>query len=337
VKFADFWYVVALSDKLKRDQVIHRRVLDERLVIFRAQDGHPVALQDRCLHRHSPLSKGWMEQGRLRCPYHGWLYDAEGTVVHVPSEGGRPAHLARCAVVYQTLEQDGYVYVCLSHTSEFKPFVMPYYRELGWKTVRVINRFDNTVTNCAENFIDVPHTAFVHPGIFRKAKQQFVKMTVSRQQGTAIVQYQNETTNLGWYSRFLNREGEPIQHTDRFYMPNVTSVEYNMGKHRRLFITSQSIPETEHSTLVYTDITYNYGIWNKLAHPFVYWTAQRIIAQDVEILNAQAEIIAQYGEKFSNSSVDIIHVFVESIRAAIANGEDPRQLPDKTVEIEFWV
>jgi phenylpropionate dioxygenase-like ring-hydroxylating dioxygenase large terminal subunit len=337
VKFADFWYVVAFTQQLRPKQVISRQVLGERLAIFRGQDGRPVALQDRCLHRHSPLSKGQVEQGQLRCPYHGWLYNGEGTVVHVPSEGNRPPHLARCAVAYPTLEQDGYVYVCLSHHSEFEPFAMPHYRESGWETVRVINRFKNTVTNCVENFIDVPHTAFVHPGIFRKPQQQQVKMIVSRQQGTATVQYQNETMNLGWYSRFLNQQGEPIQHIDRFYMPNITSVEYNMGQHRRLFITSQSIPETEDSTLVYTDVTYNYGIWNQLARPFVYWTAQRIIRQDIEILNAQAETVADYGEKFSNTSVDVIHSFVESIRAAIAKGQDPRQLPDQTVEVEFWV
>ena len=110
-----------------------------------------------------------------------------------------------------------------------------------------------------------------------------------------------------------------------------------MGLHRRLFITSQSIPETENSTLVYTDVTYNYGIWNKMARPFVRWTAQHIIRQDIKILDIQEEAIAKYGSHFTNTPADTIHVFVESIRNKIAAGEDPRNLPEQSVEITFWV
>jgi len=104
-----------------------------------------------------------------------------------------------------------------------------------------------------------------------------------------------------------------------------------------LFITSQSIPETENSTLVYTDVTYNYGIWNKLARPFVRWTAQHIIQQDVKILGIQGEAIAKYGTKFYHTPADTIHVFVESIRDAIASGKDPRQLPNQSVKVTFFV
>ena len=125
--------------------------------------------------------------------------------------------------------------------------------------------------------------------------------------------YRNENSNLGWYSRFLNLQGAEIKHSDRFYMPNITSVEYKMAHNRHLFITSQSIPETDNSTLVYTDVTYNYGIWNKLARPFVRWTAQHIIQPRRENFGYSGEAIAKYGTQFYNTPADTIHVFVESI------------------------
>jgi phenylpropionate dioxygenase-like ring-hydroxylating dioxygenase large terminal subunit len=162
-------------------------------------------------------------------------------------------------------------------------------------------------------------------------------MTVERKDGSVVVEYQNETTNLGWYASFLNSQGTKIEHIDRFYMPNITSVEYKMGKNRRLLITSQSIPETDNTTLVYTDVTYNYGIWNWFARPFVWWTAQHIIGQDVKILGIQGEAIAKYGTKFQNTPADTIHVFVESIRDAIAAGKDPRSLSHQSVKVTFWV
>ncbi|MEM8615127.1 MAG: aromatic ring-hydroxylating dioxygenase subunit alpha, partial [Cyanobacteria bacterium P01_H01_bin.105] len=167
--------------------------------------------------------------------------------------------------------------------------------------------------------------------------QQQLAMTVKRHQGTVTATYRNETNNLGWSRWFLNPKGYEIYHQDAFYMPNVTSVEYSIGPHRRCFITSQSIPETENSTLVYTDVTFNYGIWNKLAKPLVKWTAQRIIDQDIVALKVQGDAIAKYGTHFHHTPVDIIHIFVESIQAAIVAGKDPRTLSEKSAEVTFWV
>ncbi len=339
MKFTDFWYVVALSNQLKPDRVLSCTVLDEWLAVFRDERGQPVALRDRCAHRNSRLSTGKVCQGRLQCPYHGWIYDSEGKVVAIPAEGDNFQDSAfRCTPRYDTCERDGYVYVRLATpTTEFDPFPMPYYGEPQWETVRVINRFRNNVTNCAENFIDIPHTAFVHPGIFRTTRHQQIAMTVERKQGSVFVEYENENTNLGWYARFLNPSGDRIQHTDSFHMPNITSVEYNLGRDRRIFITSQSVPESHDSTLVYTDVTYNYGIWNQIARPFIYWTAQHIINQDIKILGIQQDAIDKYGQQFMHTPADTIHVFVESIRKAIENGEDPRILPDRSVKVDFWV
>jgi hypothetical protein len=89
--------------------------------------------------------------------------------------------------------------------------------------------------------------------------------------------------------------------------------------------------------LVYTDLTYNYGIWNGLARPIIRRQAQTIINQDIEILANQMAVIKKYGARFTNTDADVIHVLIESIRAALERGEDPRHLPDKRVDIEFWV
>lgn len=224
-----------------------------------------------------------------------------------------------------------------NNSEEFAPFPMPYYNQPGWETVRVINRFRNNVTNCVENFIDIPHTASVHPGVFRTPCASKLEMTLTRRNGSVIAEYHNETTNLGWFTRFLNHQGKEIRHIDSFHMPNITSVEYDMGTHRRLFITSQSIPLSANSTLVYTDVTFNYGIWNKLARFFVRWTAQHIIHQDVAALSIQWDAIEKYGANFANTPADTIHIFVESIRNKIEEGEDPRIISEKFVEINFLV
>ncbi len=336
--FADYWYIVAESHELIAGAVLARKVLGEWIAVFRDAEGKPAALRDRCMHRASRLSLGKVSQGCLRCPYHGWLYRGDGSVAEVPAEGPSQREVAgRRTRRYASREQDGYVYVRLAEAPavETEPFSMPHWGEAGWGRVRLQNRFRNTVTNCVENFIDVPHTVFVHPGIFRTARGQPIAATITREGGVVTVTYAGETDNLGWFSWFLNPTKAPIVHTDQFFMPNVTHVRYGMGPRRTFLITSQSVPLEDDETLVYTDLSYDYGWFTPLAAPIVRWQSQAVIDQDIVALGQQMEVIRKYGDAFANTPADLVHVLVESLRAAIAKGEDPRALPVRTHAVTF--
>ena len=52
-------------------------------------DGEVVAFADRCPHRLAPLSIGTICGTTLQCAYHGWMFDASGAVVEIPSLGRR--------------------------------------------------------------------------------------------------------------------------------------------------------------------------------------------------------------------------------------------------------
>jgi phenylpropionate dioxygenase-like ring-hydroxylating dioxygenase large terminal subunit len=338
--YGNFWYALADARDLGRDAVVGAQVLGQPLAVFRDETGKAVALEDRCLHRAAPLSMGRVRDGRLQCAYHGWTYAGPGCVVRVPSEGpGRSGRPKRCAKTFATLEVDDYVYVRLGDAAadELPPFRIPHYRAPGWAAIRLKNYFANNVTNCVENFVDIPHTAFVHPRIFRVTRDERLTAQVERRGGSVTVNYRNERANLGAFSWFLNPRRREIRHTDAFHMPNVTSVDYDFGPRRRFVITSQSIPLDDERTLVYTDLTYNYGAWNRLARPVIRRQAQAIIDQDIEILNRQMATIKKCGAQFSNTAADVIHVMIETIRGELAAGRDPRRLPDQTHEIEFWV
>ena len=51
------WYVAAWSREVGR-HLLARRLLDEPVVLYRRNDGTPVALLDRCAHKLAPLSMG---------------------------------------------------------------------------------------------------------------------------------------------------------------------------------------------------------------------------------------------------------------------------------------
>lgn len=341
-----YWYVVAESRELTGDAVLARKVLDEWLVIFRGADGSPAALRDRCMHRHAPLSQGKLRDGCLQCPYHGWTYDAEGVVVAVPAEGERFRRLERRrAPTFATREQDGFVYVRLASDGPeaLEPFPMPFWGDPRWRHIRLVNTFENSVTNCAENFIDVPHTVFVHPGIFRTSYGQKITADIRRAKGSVRVDYRGERSNLGWFKRFLNPGDEQIGHRDSFHAPNVTEVEYVFGPTRRLFIISQSVPEEALRTRVYTTLSYNFGLFsrsrllNSVVKRVLAFQGQAVIDQDLKALADQGRTIEKYGVDFQNSSADAIHVLVESLQEAIAAGVDPRTLPEKRARVEFII
>lgn len=340
ISFRHYWYVVCRADELKPGRAIQRTLLDEWIALFRDEQGQAVALQDRCPHRNYKLSEGRVRQGRLQCPYHGWTFDASGEVVAIPSEGEDFRRLkSRCAKRFETLELDDFVYVRLERHPDVDapPFRLPHYRQPGYKTVRLFNIFHNDVTNCAENYVDVPHTVFVHDKIFRVSRGEKVQATVTRKDGSVVVEYRNETDNMGWFSWFLNPTKQPIVHRDAFHSPNVTSVEYLFSPGKSFYISSHCTPVSERETWVYTDLTFQFGFFNLFAGPIVRYQGQSVIDQDIVALNTQMEVIQKYGVSFSHARADIVHIFIESLRHAIAKGENPRALSPQVKDFDFWI
>ncbi len=336
-----YWYIVGESSELAKDKLLACQVLDEWLVCYRDENGNAVIAQDRCLHRCARLSGGAVQQGKLTCGYHGWVYGKGGRVESMPSESDNShvAGRALSAKTYRALEQDGYVYVCLAPGSKTpdipRPLVNP---NRGYRGhVRLRNDFKNSLANCVENYIDVPHTAYVHHGIFRKPVGHALRTTVTRKNGEVHIAYLGETFNLGSFSWFLNPHGKEVVHTDHFYAPNITSVHYQLPCGFQYSITSHSVPMSGMETRVHTDIDYDFGFWT----PFVGWLvrkqAQTVIGQDIAILNQQADTILKYGERFCSTSADAIHTLIGEIIESLKQGMDPAELSVEEREIVFRV
>jgi phthalate 4,5-dioxygenase len=82
-----YWQPVALCEELPRGGPPKEvRLLGENLVLFRDDRGRPGLLGIHCSHRGADLSYGRVEDGGLRCIYHGWLYDVHGRCIEQPAE-----------------------------------------------------------------------------------------------------------------------------------------------------------------------------------------------------------------------------------------------------------
>ena len=79
------WYIAAMSDEIGRS-LLQRWILDEPVVMYRTEDGGPVALRDVCPHRSMPLSMGELLGDQLRCGYHGLVFAPDGRCTHIPAQ-----------------------------------------------------------------------------------------------------------------------------------------------------------------------------------------------------------------------------------------------------------
>ena len=340
----EHWYVAALSRQVTGKRPFASTVMEEPLVLFRGADGRATALRDRCLHRNAALSGGDVFDGCIGCPYHGWTYDASGACVAVPSEGPatRP-RVGRRVDRFPTAEQDGLVWVYMGPADAAfaapPPYRFPRAAEAGWSSYMMLTAFDGDVTDLVENFMDVPHTAFVHSGWFRRAgTAKPAEVTVERTRDAVHVEYFQPDDSIGFSRRLLNPDRKPMTHTDRFFMPNVTRVDYMWGERRGFVISSQITPVTPDRALVYTWIAFRFGVLNPVARLLLPAYTRVVIDQDVRIMANQTANLRRFGgRRFHGTAADVIHRAIESLRDhALAGGRGPAPEPFQT-RAAFWM
>src|SRR6266545_3767693 len=82
-----YWLPAGLSREIPEGGApLPVRLLGEDLVLFRDERGRPGLLGLHCSHRGADLSYGRLEDGGIRCIYHGWLYDRHGRCIDQPGE-----------------------------------------------------------------------------------------------------------------------------------------------------------------------------------------------------------------------------------------------------------
>lgn len=81
-----FWQPVFRAEDLSPGQAIPIGVMSENFTLYRGQGGTPHLVSNRCAHRGTQLSTGWVEEDTIRCRYHGWRYDGSGQCVEQPGE-----------------------------------------------------------------------------------------------------------------------------------------------------------------------------------------------------------------------------------------------------------
>ena len=106
------WFPVARSDEVA-EKPIAARLLDVDVVVYRTGAMARVA-RDLCSHRGAALSRGWVEDDTIVCPYHGFHYAPDGRCTLVPAHPELPISPKLRIVTFPTVERFGLIWCTLN-------------------------------------------------------------------------------------------------------------------------------------------------------------------------------------------------------------------------------
>ena len=161
----DYWIPALLSSEIESDGApLRLKLLGEELLAFRDSAGVPAIVEPFCPHRRAPLFYGRNEESGLRCVYHGWKFDVNGSCRDMPSEPADSLFREKVRLpAYRCRELNGIIWAYMGNRS-----VPPELPAIEWAHLvepqRLVTKRvqENNWIQALEGGIDPGHSAFLH-------------------------------------------------------------------------------------------------------------------------------------------------------------------------------
>jgi phthalate 4,5-dioxygenase oxygenase subunit len=160
------WLPACMSEEVAEPDgtPVRARLVGEDLVLFRDSKGRLGALDEHCPHRRASLAFGRNEECGLRCLYHGWKIDVDGTILETASEpeGSRLKETMRHKA-YPVREGGGFVWVWLGARETMRPWEPPAWAPTSSTRISIVKM--HVACNWAqvlEGSIDSAHSSSLH-------------------------------------------------------------------------------------------------------------------------------------------------------------------------------
>jgi phenylpropionate dioxygenase-like ring-hydroxylating dioxygenase large terminal subunit len=340
-----WWYPVARSSELRR-RPLAVTLMETPLVVYRGAGGAPAVLVDRCAHRNYPLSLGRVGgDGALECGYHGWCYDGGGQCVRVPGLRGAATRAdTRRVASHAVVEQDGIVWAWGEPDAEptGRPFALPRLDGRGAGEVVLRRDLGCTLHAALENALDVPHTAFLHRGLFRGGTPRPITAVRRPLPDGVEVQYLGEPVGMGPI-RLRDGSGRTFDHWDRFFLPSIAQIEYVVAGWFRIVNTIVHLPLSPFATRAWFVVRFQSRLPAAIVRPAVVQQGRQILRQDARALARQTERTRSFGgERYASTELDLLgnaiwHLLRHAERAERPDGGDgapAAEVSERTVVFE---
>lgn len=166
-----YWHPVYIASELD-EQPRLIKVLGEELVVFRDQGGQYGLVHKKCPHRRASLEYGQCVKQGIRCCYHGWVFDVDGTILDIPGEPEGSEDVARTKAnlrlgAYPVKEFKGLLFAYLGPPEELPEF--PLYDSYSIPDMTMTPykvHFKCNWIQVLDAIVDPVHTAFLHQSQF---------------------------------------------------------------------------------------------------------------------------------------------------------------------------
>jgi len=244
------WYVILESKELKKNKPLKIKRFNEQLSIWRNEKNEVCCIADKCCHRGVSLACGKIIDGKLECPFHGFLYDASGRVSMIPANGKNKIVPETMMVMsYKTFEAYGLIWLWWGNLNHIKdePF---FFKELaGFSYSSFKDHWHVHYSRAIENQLDVVHLPFVHKTTIGRGNKTLVNGPVVIRENELITFYVNNITDDGKTVPLKPEEIKDYQKLFhlQFHFPNIWQ-NFISDKIRAF---AAFVPVDEENTIVY--------------------------------------------------------------------------------------
>jgi phenylpropionate dioxygenase-like ring-hydroxylating dioxygenase large terminal subunit len=167
-----YWQPVALVDefdprldaRMAQRPLKAVRVLGQDFILFKDDQGRWGLLDRDCPHRNADLAFARHEGDGVRCPFHGWKFDATGRCLETP---GEPVGSRLCERVqqgaYPVIERSGVLFAWLGEPGKAPPFpAFDCFAAPGTHTFAYKGMWQCNWLQAFEVGLDPVHTSFLH-------------------------------------------------------------------------------------------------------------------------------------------------------------------------------
>lgn len=295
------WYVAAHSDEVGRD-LLSRRILGELVCLYRREDGEVAALEDRCLHRHLPLSKGRLYEDFVECGYHGIVYDSTGQAQRIPSQNHVPP---ACKVRnFPQFERWGLVWLWMGDPQLADEALVPdhhWIRDPAWGVVRGTLHMKARAQLLNENLLDLSHLSFLHADTIGSAEVASTPVTVEHEASTVrVLRPMKDIESPPFFVKTMGLDGRIDRgqvaefHAPAFHVTHVSATPTGGGEDAEVF-EQKAIhcvtPETETTTHYFWCHARNYRIDDAEISDLMEHGFDRVFREDVDACEAIEEAL----------------------------------------------
>jgi phenylpropionate dioxygenase-like ring-hydroxylating dioxygenase large terminal subunit len=307
----NYWYVAASDSEVGR-KPLRRTILGEPIVLFRLEDGTPVAFEDRCAHRHLPLSMGKLVGDHLQCHYHGLRFDQTGRCVRIPGQDQIPPTAK--VRTYPVVERYKWIWLWMGDPALTDDSKIPDFHWLDDPNWGANSSYLHVKANwqlVVDNLLDLTHLAFVHEstiGNSALAEHANVKVTRSSNNVTVtrwIIDQPAPPTfvKVGGFTSNVDRWQIIDWVPAAFLRLDVGATPTGTGapEGRRVNgITMRNLnaitPETETTSHYFWGQTHDFDVKNAELTQKIFEQIQTAFLEDVEVFSAQQQNLNIYSD-----------------------------------------